>query len=255
MPERVEAAAESLPLDEFFAPLPVVAAGQYGQELSSCLLAFKDRGRLGLRNVLAPALARSIHRLTAELSVQLSWHGVGDHGPRRTLYLVPVPGRLSARLRRGYFPVGVLLASLEHRGLLPASCRVASLVGVREGWTATIPEGPLRSAIEGALDGGVSAQRRGQKVQGRRSRTAVRGTMRWVGIGSEGGDDLEGQPCLLIDDVLTTGATLSEVYRVVTEAGMTVLGAAVVAATHSPRATSAESETEISVENLDSGPG
>ncbi|WP_326493978.1 phosphoribosyltransferase family protein [Arthrobacter sp. MMS18-M83] len=45
---------------------------------------------------------------------------------------------------------------------------------------------------------------------------------------------LEGRACIIVDDVLTTGATLAEAARAVTAAGGTVCGAVVLAATRPP---------------------
>lgn len=251
-PLRAEAAAEALPLDGFDVPLPVVAAGHYGQELSSCLLAFKDRGRLGLRNVLAPVLANALHRLVTEMSADLAWYGVPD----RPILLVPVPGRASSQTRRGYFPVGELTQWMARRDLLPPGCRVTKILAVREPWTALLPNGVVRDATDRVFGGDKVSNHRAQKQKGRRSRTSVRGTMRladhWARAAPNG---LFGQPCLIIDDVLTTGATLSEAHRVLTQAGAVVLGAAVAAAAHDPRSRSAQSETEICGQNLDSWPG
>jgi orotate phosphoribosyltransferase len=46
--------------------------------------------------------------------------------------------------------------------------------------------------------------------------------------------DMNGRPCVIIDDVLTTGATLAEAARVLSSAGALVRGAVVLAATRPP---------------------
>jgi orotate phosphoribosyltransferase len=60
----------------------------------------------------------------------------------------------------------------------------------------------------------------------------VRGSMR--ARGGLWAPELRGQPCILIDDVLTTGATLAEAARALTLAGALVRGAVVLAATRPP---------------------
>jgi predicted amidophosphoribosyltransferase len=51
---------------------------------------------------------------------------------------------------------------------------------------------------------------------------------------------LAGRDCIIVDDVLTTGATIGEVHRVLVLHGARVLGAVVVAATSSPIGTATQ---------------
>jgi ComF family protein len=106
--------------------------------------------------------------------------------------LVPVPTSARAYRRRGYDPVRLML----RRAGLPAS-RV------------------LRRTR------GRTAQKSLGSLERRRNTVGVMRATR----------ELTGRSFLLVDDVLTTGATLEECARALREAGGTVVGAATVAST------------------------
>ncbi|GHD00865.1 ComF family protein [Zhihengliuella salsuginis] len=282
-PIRVEDAAESLPVDDFDTPLPVVAAGHYAQEVSAAVLAYKDRERLQLRSVLGPALAGSLHAVAPAAAEAAAWWGAGAADAAPEILLVPVPGRRSSTIERGFAPVLELVRWIDRRGLLPEGHVLADVLYVGDPWPDMLPEGLPRVFAQGADRGAgavVAALRRRwarsvdpagggrdrarttpaaagrgspQKRRGRRARTAVRGTM---GVRSGiGRAELSGRVCLLVDDVLTTGATLGEAHRALAAAGARVVGAVAIAAAHDPRGVSAERELEISGQRVDYRPG
>jgi predicted amidophosphoribosyltransferase len=206
--------------------LPVVAAGVYREELAQALLSFKKHGQGRLESVLARGLGRAIQ-------------SAAGHSPG--LCLVPVPTSGSAYRKRGFSPVHILLKNLRRHGYLgvcgdpyrrggPAGVRIAD--ALRKGWPTATSEDSAAAVLAERLGlaGPGSGGPGGQKGLGRGARARrVRGSMRArSGILAP---DLRGRPCLIIDDVLTTGATLAEAARAVHAAGGLVRGAVVLAAT------------------------
>ncbi|MBG6223724.1 putative amidophosphoribosyltransferase [Arthrobacter sp. CAN_A2] len=242
-PFRAEAGAESLPdvplvpggatgaaaHDPVFGPLPVVAAGRYGRAVSGVLLAFKNHGHVDLAAPVEAALAGALHEAVAGL-------GGGRDGPvtGRPILLVPVPTRASSRRRRGYDPLMLLLSRLDRGGGLPAGTRLVA--GTRQvSPVSRLAGSPVRGGVDGLVRDGLavlSGPRGGQKGLGRRRRRAnVLHSMRGRGDARALFADRD---CIIVDDVLTTGATIGEVHRVLQGCGARVLGAAVIAATSSP---------------------
>lgn len=182
--------------------LPVVAAGVYREELAQGLLSFKRHGQHQLSESLARALAAAVRAATAD----------GDG-----FLLVPVPTSTAAYVNRGFSPVHLLLK--EAAGHLPGVVVVDVLRKVR-------PTGAQRLAWSG--------RRGGQKGLGRGARSQrVRGSMR---VGFRSRPVVAGRSCIIVDDVLTTGATIGEAARALHQAGARVRGAVVLAATRPPDA-------------------
>ncbi|MCQ1999274.1 ComF family protein [Arthrobacter zhaoxinii] len=206
-----------------FTPLPVMAAGPYSGGLARTLLAYKNQGHTDLAGFLAPVLAGVLQAAVLE----------ARRAAVHPLVLVPVPGTGASRRKRGYVPLMLLLKRIRHRRLLPAGCTVASLVSPAKGHG---PAGALRwmrnegTWWPGRPGPGAPRFPGPQKGLGRSARRRnVRGTMT---AGPPGG--LAGVHCLVLDDVLTTGATIAETVRALRAAGAKVLGAAVIAATPAP---------------------
>ncbi|WP_426999185.1 ComF family protein [Pseudarthrobacter sp. N5] len=181
--------------------LPVVAAGVYREELAQAVLSFKRHGQRQLATVLAKGLGRAIHAAA---------------GDANGLCLVPVPSSNKAFRKRGFSPVHLLLGSIRRRNML----RGMSVHGV------------LRKSSRRGSGERLSS---GQKGLGRGARARrVRDSMR-VPPGRHTAA-IRGRPCIIVDDVLTTGATLAEAARAVHLAGGIVRGAVVLAATRPPDA-------------------
>lgn len=207
-PFRAEAQAPALMDVDGAVILPVVAAGAYRAELAQSVLSFKRFGQRQLAEVLSKGLARAIRAAAGE---------------SRGLLLVPVPTSSSAYQKRGFSPVHVLLG----RAGTPQGPGAGQLRGF------AIVQALRKTGPPVSVFGPSAGWQGGQKGLGRRDRAQrVQGTMRvrrWPFA-----PEVNGRPCIIVDDVLTTGATLAEAARALRAAGALVRGAVVLAATRPP---------------------
>jgi predicted amidophosphoribosyltransferase len=199
-PVRAERAAPRLDRLDGVPPVPVWALTPYTGPVRDVVVHWKDRGRADLDRLLAPAIRRAAARVGPVLASALGGAPVA---------VVPVPSTGAARRARGREPVAVLARAVT-RGLHDAG------IGAR-----LVPALARRGA--GRDQVGLGARARGHNLAG-----AVRMTRR--GAYALG----ESSVCILVDDVLTTGATLAAVERALEHAGHDVLGATVLAATPPP---------------------
>jgi ComF family protein len=214
-PFRAETGAPALMDTDGSVILPVVAAGIYREELSQSILAFKRHGEGQLRRVLSKVLANTLAAAYA-----------GTDG----MVLVPVPTSGSAYRKRGFSPVHLLLAGVG-RGRSDRRMECHDV---------------LRKVRNPGAGAGLAG---GQKGLGRGDRSRrVRGSMRTTQGAS--GRSLRGRQCIIVDDVLTTGATLAEAARAIHEAGGIVRGAVVLAATRAPDAAAAPGQSRHPVDWL-----
>ncbi|MFD6230817.1 ComF family protein [Streptomyces sp. NPDC060232] len=162
--------------------LPVVqAAAAYEGAVRDVLLAHKERGALPLAGVLGAALAAAVL--------------AGGAGPGQgEVALVPVPSARRQVRARGHDParrIALAAAGRLRRAGVPA--RVAPVLG-------------LRRAV--ADQAGLGARQRRENLAGA------------LAVRRDGTRLTRGARIVLVDDVVTTGATLAEAARAVRAAGL-----------------------------------
>ncbi len=172
------------------------ALAPYDGSVREVIVAHKEHGRLGLAAPLGDALADAVRRL-------LDSEGLAG---ARSVALVPVPSTPAATRSRGHDPV------------LRMSRRAAAKLRRMQGrvWCCPVLDLGRRTADQAGLGAGQRTVNLAgaHRVNGRRLRRLAHGT-----------------ELVLVDDLVTTGATLAEAARALNFAGRRPLGAVVVAAT------------------------
>ena len=176
-----------------FRNLSVARALVYEPPISHLIIAYKDRGEWSLRSILARLLARSIAHLLLSVDVAQAGH-------RRPVLLVPIAATAASVRLRDSDPVADLATSaaglLRHSGLQIRSQRILMM---REGH---------RDHIGLSRDERHSNMKNAFTVRGRTP---------------------AGIHVVIVDDVVTTGATLTSAYKCLSGEGLNVLGAGVIA--------------------------
>ncbi len=177
---------------------PPFAAGAYGGPLRALVIAHKERRAFALARPLGHVLAGVV------VDLLLAVAPPGEEGPGEVA-LVPVPSRRSVVRSRGHDP---LLRLTRH-----AAARLR-----RSGHRVAV-HGLLRPARVVRDQAGLDAGDRAANLAGSLRASATRpGRRPRPGL-------------VVVDDVITTGATAREAQRALEAAGHTVLGIATVAAT------------------------
>ena len=174
------------------AGLQVVGTNTYGGPVRAIVLAHKEGGRLALCRPLAYALASAVDEL-----LELRERG---HQP---VALVPAPSARAATRQRGHDP---LLRIARRSGVVQRragrNCRVVA--AVRHSRRVADQAGLGQRARLVNLDQSMTLRRQAVRL-------------------------LHGRCVVIVDDVVTTGATIAEVARALRTGGVEPCGAAVIA--------------------------
>ena len=180
--------------------LPTVhAAGRYEGPLAAVLAAYKDDGRRDCAPLLGHLLAQAVDVCIAATrpAVDVLVH---HNGP---LLVVPAPSSRASVRVRGDSPL-VLLAAYAVRGFATDEAVVAEV---------------LRPRRRVADQAGLGAHDRAVNLE------------HSMAVQAHWADAVEGGVCVVVDDVLTTGATLLEATRALRSAGAVTVVAATICAT------------------------
>ena len=173
------------------------AVADYDGAARGAILAHKEDGRFGLVGPLGDALARAV---TAGLAAT----PVSGH-QRAPVALIPVPSRRTAVRGRG------------QDATLRLTRRAAATVR-RDGSDVEVL--PVVRIVRGMVDqAGLDARERAANLGGA------------LAVPRRFASHLQGRAVVVVDDVITTGASIDETARALRAAGADVLCAAVVAAT------------------------
>lgn len=196
----------------------VRAASRYEGIMPRALLALKNAGRTDLLPLLGEGLARSVYELLRARRAEIQH---GSSAPVEVL-LIPAPSSAQSMRRRGYAPANLLVqeAVRQLNRRLPASVRVRAVDVI--GYASRGRRGSGASIISDAISGAQNEQK-GLGAVGRAER--MHGALRVMEPAL-----CAGRVSVICDDVVTTGATASEMVRVLQEAGSSVLGVCAVAA-------------------------
>ena len=222
---KVERVYALQPLDGAAAP-EVRAASRYEGIMPRALLALKNAGRTDLLPLLGEGLARSVYEL-----LRVHREGLQPESASSVpveVLLIPAPSSAQSVRRRGYAPANLLVqeAARQLNKRLPASVRVRAVDVIGYEPRGRRGSGASLSSRVGAFLLSASETKNEQKSLGAVGRAErMHGALRVMEPAL-----CTGRVSVICDDVVTTGATASEMVRVLQESGSRVLGVCAVAA-------------------------
>lgn len=179
---------------------PVHVVADYGGPVRAAIVAWKERGRRDVVDVLAPPLARAVTAVLHSRGFAAGGGGTATMADRGRVVLVPIPSTGVSRRSRGEDVLGrlaVRAAGLLRANGLPVVMRRA----------LTHDRAPRDQSGLSAID-------------------------RWANLsGSMRCPRPVADPVIIVDDIVTTGATFTEAARALRAAGADVIGCAAIAGT------------------------
>ncbi|MCP8994963.1 ComF family protein [Rothia sp. P3C3.S176] len=230
---RVERVQVLQPLEDVATP-EVRAASRYVGIMPRALLALKNAGRTDLLPLLGEGLARSVYELLRAHRVELqsvpgsSISSAGTSAAPVEVLLVPAPSSAQSVRRRGYAPANLLVqeAARQLNQRLPASVQVRAVDVIGYAPRTQRGSGASFASRVGSSLLGASEAKNEQKSLGAVGRAErMHGALRVMEPAL-----CAGRLSVICDDVVTTGATASEMVRVLQDASSRVLGVCAVAA-------------------------
>jgi predicted amidophosphoribosyltransferase len=191
---------------------PPFAIAPYAGAVRQLIVAHKERGLTGLAGPLGAALARAAIAASTTTGATTGATSVPAPVPGSPILLIPVPSSRASVRRRGQDPtLRIAREAAKRAAREPGGQHTRGLAGS----TAASCVRALGHQRRVADQAGLSAADRATNLSG-----ALRARQ-----------DLRGLRVIVVDDVITTGATLAEAARALRAAGAEVPAAALIAAT------------------------